>query len=41
MQDNVAAHESDKEELLVKHQEEKAQLLKDKDKLLAEQTMVK
>jgi hypothetical protein len=39
--DNVVAHGSDKAELQAKHQEEKSQLQKDKEKLLAEQTMVK
>jgi hypothetical protein len=40
-QDNVAAQESEKEELQAKLQEEKSQLQREKEKFLAERAMVK
>jgi hypothetical protein len=39
--DNVAAQESEKEELQVKFQEEKSQIQREKEKLLIEWPMVK
>jgi hypothetical protein len=41
VQDSVASHENDKAELQAKFQEEKSQLQREKEKLLAERAMVK